>query len=827
MGQLLKLLANTNNKNLVIATGNLLFPYTFNSSSNWVHNSRTTHKTGNVPLVNPRIYFVNGIVIQNGNSDAYYDFDLNVGIEYNGTFYSAIADNGVTTKTLVKEWGSGVWSVFGLTIPANTVFHVINRRVASDGGVAGSYNVLTSHMGRRARQDGIVSGTNDTIDYTGGGYGQGSAGTFSSSGGVIQTPATVTGGGQDYSSGLSLGAYYGDAGRGQPAADYQSTPVAFVTGATGANPIVITTSKAHGYSSGQTGTFSDVGGMTELNSGTYTLVNVTSTTFELSGVDGTGFGTYTQGGEFLPSGVTGFASQEGGSVTSITVQTGGSGHDDANPPLVELGGGGGWGSGDQTNYGPCLILGESSDNTPFFISIVDSNGAGIGSAGGTGDLVGSSGALEQLIVSVHGYAFWKIGRFGDSASGWVTNHDKLLAFIDKVIADGLNISKAILVGALGTNDFSEDSALTASTMEGRIQSIFTEFSNKGIGNLWGTTIPPHTTSTDSYLTTTNQTAFSTPYDSGGEVVSFNERLRKNTGSISRDGYIDLADCVNDLTNNYKWRTDLYGGNIPTTKDGIHFSRGVGISYIRNNSLIPAINPTPDSGNLLVHLSSLDFANYTLSGSNISQWDDISGNGNHALQATSGDQPLINTYRHGSLYVPDFYNSSDRKLMTVDNFSYNRDGFTVYVVASFHNLGVAQCICGFYDSAIGASWRINLDVNDNFFLYYINSSEVLTDSNTIFKPTSTEIPYIFAFRFNNGVPTLRLNDNSQTNSALDRTSMKDVTSKYAIGGLLNNNTPHTAQPLQGAVLSHLFYDTVHTDNRMNEVVDELNNRYRVF
>ena len=68
-----------------------------------------------------------------------------------------------------------------------------------------------------------------------------------------------------------------------------------ITAATAANPVVITAA-AHGLSnSDQIGIF-DVVGMTQLNGNGYTVANVTANTFQLSGVNGSGYSTYTSGG---------------------------------------------------------------------------------------------------------------------------------------------------------------------------------------------------------------------------------------------------------------------------------------------------------------------------------------------------------------------------------------------------------------------------------------------------------------------------------------------------------------------------------------------------
>ena len=81
---------------------------------------------------------------------------------------------------------------------------------------------------------------------------------------------------------------------------------ATITGATQADPVVVTMSGGHNFTDGQQVVISSVAGMTDINS-TFTVHNSTSTTFELftaqtaattvvEPVDGTGFSAYTSGG---------------------------------------------------------------------------------------------------------------------------------------------------------------------------------------------------------------------------------------------------------------------------------------------------------------------------------------------------------------------------------------------------------------------------------------------------------------------------------------------------------------------------------------------------
>jgi len=67
-----------------------------------------------------------------------------------------------------------------------------------------------------------------------------------------------------------------------------------VSGITKANPGVVTCSASHGYSNGDIVVL-DVTGMTEIDAQACRIANKTATTFELEGLDTTGFSTFTAG----------------------------------------------------------------------------------------------------------------------------------------------------------------------------------------------------------------------------------------------------------------------------------------------------------------------------------------------------------------------------------------------------------------------------------------------------------------------------------------------------------------------------------------------------
>ena len=127
-------------------------------------------------------------------------------------------------------------------------------------------------------------------------------------------------------------------------AEVTTKKTAVVSGATAANPGNITTSAAHGFESGQSISFSGVGGMVELNGNSYTITVVDATNFTI-GVDTSAFTAYTSGG------------------------------------TAQLGGGHGLSNGDQVSFGNVgeaqwqALLGDNqaNDRRTFYADVQDSD----------------------------------------------------------------------------------------------------------------------------------------------------------------------------------------------------------------------------------------------------------------------------------------------------------------------------------------------------------------------------------------------------------------------------------------------------------------------
>src|SRR4051812_32148410 len=74
------------------------------------------------------------------------------------------------------------------------------------------------------------------------------------------------------------------------------SPLIDITGISKANPAVVT-APGHGRATGDLVYLSEILGMTELNGDLYVITVLSGSTFSLTGINSTGYGTYTSGGK--------------------------------------------------------------------------------------------------------------------------------------------------------------------------------------------------------------------------------------------------------------------------------------------------------------------------------------------------------------------------------------------------------------------------------------------------------------------------------------------------------------------------------------------------
>lgn len=106
---------------------------------------------------------------------------------------------------------------------------------------------------------------------------------------------------------------------------FGGSPLAAITGITQANPAVVT-SNSHGLDNGDFVMLASVVGMEEVNDELFVVDNVTNNTFELVGIDSTGYGAYASGGTFDLGTMSNFCeltnyNRQGGSSPEIPATT--------------------------------------------------------------------------------------------------------------------------------------------------------------------------------------------------------------------------------------------------------------------------------------------------------------------------------------------------------------------------------------------------------------------------------------------------------------------------------------------------------------------------
>lgn len=184
-------------------------------------------------------------------------------------------------------------------------------------------------------------------------------------------------------------------------------------------------------------------------------------------------------------------------------------------------------------------------------------GQPLGAPVATVGLVGDSITVGQGSTN-NSFAWWKHGlansrpafcyaRSGVLAQGIAAAHKRGFPLLQ-------GLTHALVL--LGTND----AGRTFAQIQADLLAIWTNLANRGI-KVYGCTINPTTTSTDSWATTANQTVKS------GEAVrvQINDWIRTTPAPLT--GYIDTADATESARNSGKWK--VTGAANYATTDGTH------------------------------------------------------------------------------------------------------------------------------------------------------------------------------------------------------------------------------------------------------------------
>lgn len=192
---------------------------------------------------------------------------------------------------------------------------------------------------------------------------------------------------------------------------------------------------------------------------------------------------------------------------------------------------------------------------------------------GAGDIYTSSGDLGEEARSIGPYlGYINAGCFGDDTGSYIaghTNRAALATYCSHIFIE------------LGINDL--PIPRTAATVLANHQTIIGLFPGKII---YQQTLPPRTTSTDSFATTGNQTLPS--YQA--QIVAFNTAIRSGQPGVT--GFFEIADTVESARNSGLWKVD--GTAFKYTVDGIHESPFGYLAEAASGAINPAsiVIPVP-------------------------------------------------------------------------------------------------------------------------------------------------------------------------------------------------------------------------------------------
>ena len=210
-----------------------------------------------------------------------------------------------------------------------------------------------------------------------------------------------------------------------------------ITGVTQANPAVVTIT-GHGYTTGDAVEIEDVVGMTELNGKRYTITVLTANTFELDGIDSTGFTAYSSGGTaarvyeiatpFLESEVFDLKYAQLGDIMYIA-------HPEHRPQKLSRAGATSWTIADVDNLnGPVLDVNETSTTVTL---------SGTITAGGTSTWTASSAIFQ----SDHVGSVWAIADTSNANIGYA----RMSSFTSSTVADFTNQTDLFGTATASTN----------------------------------------------------------------------------------------------------------------------------------------------------------------------------------------------------------------------------------------------------------------------------------------------------------------------------------------------------------------------------------------
>lgn len=206
---------------------------------------------------------------------------------------------------------------------------------------------------------------------------------------------------------------------------------------------------------------------------------------------------------------------------------------------------------------------------PSVFIIGDSRVAGQPTAGDAS--TSSSPAVGELCRSYYanGMGYCAAPCASDQASFWTQAL--------RPLSIQLGAYASSIVSNHSINDISNGAS--AATLLTRLAAVYAVFGNK---SMWIATIAPHTSSTDSFATTANQT----PSAQEAQRVAFNTSLRAGTTFTGCAGYADIASITESDLNSGDWIVTGVANGY--TQDGLHENTAANTRLMNSGVVAPQL-----------------------------------------------------------------------------------------------------------------------------------------------------------------------------------------------------------------------------------------------
>jgi hypothetical protein len=226
----------------------------------------------------------------------------------------------------------------------------------------------------------------------------------------------------------------------------------------------------------------------------------------------------------------------------------------------------------------------------------------------------------------------------------------------------------------------------------------------------------------------------------------------------------------------------------------------------------AIDAIPNS--LTLWLDASDTSTISLNGSEVTQWNDKSGNGYNFAQSTSNKRPLSGTRTQNTLNVIDFDGTNDSLSTTAAKSAFNflhRSTSTIFVVLKQDAVNNIKSILNtglqtFYSNEVG--FFVWSNSPSTYQIGVSNASSIVAQINAGFNETTPRYDSIKSDPANaTAADRLKYSKNGGAFSGTNTASASITTADSSYNFMLGNSANSETTPMDGWIGEVIIYNSI--------------------